>query len=1095
MVQIENNSQDAPPVPAPRRVYIFRVGKAVKKLPAGKDVEASLLKRLFSLPSEPGELTDSQGVSITTINITTGVDVFPSSGLEAGETYDIVESSAQVPPDFDLEGQERRVEVALWLCRALYEQDPVEFLRSPNVKNRHTFGDVCVGSQDGLKYMVAFTNDELPERSRKNRPQLPKQVYIAIRGTVDSHHLARNLKALPTIDRFRGRAHSGLLESAEKIPLELLINLINQHKAQRITICGHSAGGAIAHLYLLLFLLREASVPVLRECDIVSIAFGSPFSADEGVQAWLLQKPHHQRKFWTFAHNQDIFPRLSLNVIENIYGQKSTSPEILDQANQVVNSLEQVAAGAKFAGNLDTAYDSLKMLLDNPWIENNLQEIYTPFGWWIFCTRSEKGSHTDVNFEQNKTEIVELLGTTLLTRETIKNQGLSEYYGCLHRPEVLDFRQIWDTDRIVFRPMSDTPYPDIIDVCRSDRYNPTLQLVKAEIRVERIRSKLFSLFKSGRSQGRTNIKLIIDARGTNLEFMSSVQLENYYIDGTPLSLSLNSTAVDTTQPTLRVTTHFGVVLFPLQEKHFLRDMDPTLAKQFANEPIPLVLYKAIQRCYISLKNDGDGKRDILDAINELERAILGGSRIRGAIEHCFSENMDIENGLLYLEHHTWPLCENILNSIGKDLPINKNKGPAFYLLAAALIIGGLAVGGVAGAAVVEFTVEAGALIGASFGFVGAVGVDQTWHQRLLYRNERSYRLLVETLLEQLKMNDSASSMNIALDAPYLVEEALALKWKSLGYDTMDDDSIVADGPFRVEENDLFHNARPDSIKTAVQRIQWINLLHKIRKKMISNAFVSAIGPQNAGKTTALTKMFPGLWDLPNANTIEIGLKSHTRHITTYEFDNLTIVDFPGFNTINESDTSGPDTSLSPKLRNAMAKSCALASVILCFFPFEGSATTGLGELIDTVKHHIGQVPIIVCMNKACRSMDASDGLTSTEATDEWRRRLMAQLGLSVEEQSGIRLEFTDFESENADAASRGILDATMVRDIVVGEIKEKLLVVDKAEVEEMLKKATSRTTSVCGIKCSSSHAGRASQAHSHMINAGRLLLCDKQFAN
>ncbi|RUP48598.1 hypothetical protein BC936DRAFT_144327, partial [Jimgerdemannia flammicorona] len=456
--------------------------------------------------------------------------------------------------------------------------------------------------------------------------------------------------------------------------------------------------------------------------------------------------------------------------------------------------------------------------------------------------------------------------------------------------------------------------------------------------------------------------------------------------------------------------------------------------------------------------------------------------------------MAIENGLLYLERHTWPLCKKILDSIGEDLPINKNKGLAFYLLATALIIGGLAVGGAAGAAVVESAVEdgvvandagaaigagagagaaigagagAGAAIGAALGFAGAVGVEETCHQRLLYKNERSYRLLVKTLLEHLKMNDSASSMNIALDAPYLVEEALALKWKSLGYDTMDDDSIVADGPFRVEENDLFHNARPDSIKTAVQRIQWINLLHKIRKKMISNAFVSAIGPQNSGKTTALTKMFPGLWDLPNASTIGIGLGSHTRHITTYEFDNLTIVDFPGFNTINESDTSGPDTSLS---RNAMTKCCALASVILCFFPFEGSATTGLSEFINAVRHHIGQVRIIVCMNKACRVMDASDGLTNTEKTDKWRKRLMAQLGLSVEEQSGIRLEFTDFESENADAASRGILDATMVRDIVVGEIKEKLLVVDKAEVEEMLKKATSRTTSVCGIKCSSSHA-------------------------
>src|SRR3954467_15600649 len=95
-------------------------------------------------------------------------------------------------------------------------------------------------------------------------------------------------------------------------------------------------------------------------------------------------------------------------------------------------------------------------------------------------------------------------------------------------------------------------------------------------------------------------------------------------------------------------------------------------------------------------------------------------------------------------------------------------------------------------------------------------------------------------------------------------------------------------------------------------------LHDVRKKLLQNAYVAAIGPQNAGKTTALTKIFPGLLDLPNKDTISIGMSKHTLDVTTYEFDNLTIVDFPGFNTITES---GQDKSVSKKIRTSMTLCC------------------------------------------------------------------------------------------------------------------------------------------------------------------------------
>lgn len=325
--------------------------------------------------------------------------------------------------------------------------------------------------------------------------------------------------------------------------------------------------------------------------------------------------------------------------------------------------------------------------------------------------------------------------------------------------------------------------------------------------------------------------------------------------------------------------------------------------------------------------------------------------------------MSIEDGLLHLKTTALPVCNSIREAIASDLEIKKPRGwlPLSLIVASSLLIGGAV--GVAAAGV-----EIGIAIG---GGVGLAGTHLNWirfSSKQLHKKEVGYRFLTRALLEQLKpVADEVKEeqyRSVSLNVPYLTEEALALKWSELGYDSLDADVVVKNDPFYSETNNgAFHGALPESVKEAVLRIKAIILLHDVRKKLLHNAYVTAVGPQNAGKTTALTKIFPGMLKLPNANTIAIGLSHHTRHISQYEFENLTIVDFPGFNAVNETDTSAPDMKLSEKLRDTMIQSCAFASVILCLYPFEGSATAGLMQLIDAVKPYFAQIPIFICMNK------------------------------------------------------------------------------------------------------------------------------------
>jgi predicted lipase len=101
---------------------------------------------------------------------------------------------------------------------------------------------------DEQKFLVAYAADA---------------IFIAFRGTATRKDLAKDLRT-DYHYKFGGSFHAGFFKRAndflhvhdETLPSNRVSELIYASK-KRIVFCGHSLGGAVAHMVLLLILLEE----------------------------------------------------------------------------------------------------------------------------------------------------------------------------------------------------------------------------------------------------------------------------------------------------------------------------------------------------------------------------------------------------------------------------------------------------------------------------------------------------------------------------------------------------------------------------------------------------------------------------------------------------------------------------------------------------------------------------------------------------------------------------------------------------------------------------------------------------------------------
>ena len=94
---------------------------------------------------------------------------------------------------------------------------------------------------------------------------------------------------------------------------------------------------------------------------------------------------------------------------------------------------------------------------------------------------------------------------------------------------------------------------------------------------------------------------------------------------------------------------------------------------------------------------------------------------------------------------------------------------------------------------------------------------------------------------------------------------------------------------------LFPDFKSEDRTAAEDKLEKIMLVDEIRELYSKQCFIGIIGPQNAGKSTMINKVFK--------KKAQTGLREHTKAATIYPLEeNTFVVDFPGSNSLEDQET-------------------------------------------------------------------------------------------------------------------------------------------------------------------------------------------------
>ncbi|KAJ3341617.1 hypothetical protein HDU93_004519 [Gonapodya sp. JEL0774] len=366
-----------------------------------------------------------------------------------------------------------RLQLSLLLSMACYERDPVAFLTGRDYALFNSF--TWVGKAfngDKVPYVVAMTDGTVDKSL--------SEIYIAFRGSVDLDDWKQNLYVAPKVatavpsgprtgaaslasesskgdqhghgsgqginatDKAPGHVtgvdgstfnlHAGYHSAASKIPLHLVRDAVQRRREQlvklrggggdwenrpiTIILCGHSAGGAIAHTFHAMWLLAGGGETAAgaggvtaegESVSAISLAFGSPYFACKAFGDYIYR---HLRgtsdKFVTVCYGDDPVPR-SLNLPENVNRYKSTVTSALAR-------FAGILLGTPTSTMIHWATDFIPAMLHatsrdwKDWVKG-MKEMYHPLGRYIFIKklRESEGEYV-TKFETRPEEIRVMLG-------------------------------------------------------------------------------------------------------------------------------------------------------------------------------------------------------------------------------------------------------------------------------------------------------------------------------------------------------------------------------------------------------------------------------------------------------------------------------------------------------------------------------------------------------------------------------------------------------------------------------------------------------------------------------------------------------------
>ncbi|XP_078604752.1 uncharacterized protein LOC144878240 [Branchiostoma floridae x Branchiostoma japonicum] len=997
-----------------------------------EDATQKNLKQFLKLPRFPNALIDREthrvflfkGTRTAIDNLTPGAVYEVQLDEDAGDAAVTDEKLENAPSTGEVD-----IQRAMMCCQAIYQDGPKKVKQFLNKRENlvlHNFGEVCVSKYGRLTYMLAETNDK-------------DELFIAFRGTRSYEDILSDLSfwQSPCADdesSMGGNCHAGFLKLASCFPINPILRRYvygrEVDKCARIVVCGHSMGGAVAHI-VTLNLLADLKRHGRDTENIISIAIGAPYFGDREMRDYV-EKHNLSNNLLTIVNQDDPVPRLlqlaeGFHCVAKVGSQKlkGIATKILPTIKNILDVLPGIGFGGQVlkvaAAVVATVEEQLPTFLKK--MSQSLvgfgQELedalkYTPLGRYMILTHQRlpgAGQKTQwyVTHMETAEEVMKTMRDTW--KEEVSVNRMNEHkiieYAAIY-PKTTELGQLTTFELNVMTQNEDWYGKD----------PKTREVVSSKpfpLYIEEERVSL-TIVGPDASASRKQKQLRITINGQHLDFFT---LQEKPFSGIPADMDKGiQTDVSADEvifkcemvenmdfdavPVVHFTTHFEKRDLRITSKMIKEAKALTLAESVVNSFHPAVLIKAIRRSLSTILLAQNRKQAMKsDVILKLIKRLAGKEAVKLSTmidEASHLDDMDTK--------YLGKVVQEIILRLGDYLEVMYPSRPLSETMKRYFGMGGVAgiIAAKSGNAAVIFGAIATTLDVAK-NYVGPKVL--AWYRRRTFRSgciEKNYEAILRMLIQELPKIQSEQDSDVVDDGNlYTLERALYRKFSALGYLNKDVEANVDKNPFCASKK--LKDASKESQREVLRRCQMACDLFEIRQHLRKSCFVGLFGPQNSGKSTLIQKVW-GL-DVP-----DVGYLAHTTTSNLYKAngtDRMVIIDFPGTTAIDEQVAN-------------LANTCGgLSSILILVMKFDGDTSTDHVQQLKEARKLADDFNccILLCISH-CGLYKGT--LEDRETVDTYRENYRQHLELDP-----ANILMAELEENTDDLESRGIVGPDGVR--------------------------------------------------------------------
>ena len=973
---------------------------------------------------------------------------------QASSSFSSENKGGEPPLSNWLKRNHELIQNALIVSNAIYEVNPRDYLA--DILADHNLKSVLYSQNGKCRFLVS-------EELNENR------VYIAFRGTDNLNDVREDLRVYQKATsqgRAQGRFHAGFLSRAEMFPLEKIISS-DMVRNKKIIVCGHSLGGAVSSIVATEMLLEKERTKNDLVGDIINITFGAPLFGDEAVRKFLTDKTFANSMFHIVAENDPVPCLLSfaqsvsaikfqvdkqidqlVSKVSTVAGQSyvvDRTKSLVEMKDTCVNFLAKVEPYLSPAIDLAAAIyptnaivlkgfkegiDMVSKGMDKTGNEE-VKRKYVPVGNFFFiCNDFLFLKHFNNSQVESIVESLDMLKDvdveSMETSHRLTNyQEMCKCNACFHPGAYLadDIMHLPPDDDGNVRILKNSRNVKLIQDFEPKIHSAELATVESQdvtmLRLVLIGENLFQIYLPNCSfdfgfpfgkDDKVTVKKI--GMGSNAE---KVVIEQE-VKGTELSVSDHGSNII-------IATQFGFGDIVLPRKNIRNIEVQSVSQMSRHESISLIIKKSVQRgmALSQLKKKTSLEEPLVSEILKLTEKCLQASDHDKLVKVFSDKNIQfiLSNEQEYKK--VSDICDKIEKYMMSPLKLNAEKSTLQVISVGALaVLGGGAMAYMAGPGLLLV----GAIEALNITGVGAAATFGT-----LSSGYFANRLLTEAIADQnyiqvlkwLKTElFSVWSERVKIENPEKLQQVS---------DLCDDDTVYSNekalllmfnkdiGVFNFEGSKL-EQCTVESKNRLIQRIECVEIIHRIRDILASQCFIGIVGLQDSGKTTLLNK----IWGFKGST----GLFAHTDVPVMHQITKkVSIIDFPGSNSL---DYHAKTFSICGAMNN----------MIIVLVPFTGDVSEIVSrELAKVYEAMVGTESsrIIICVNKTGLHLEKLKNELKMEANpiDFMKQRYITKLNEHfTDTHVKVKTEhifFTDWEIGD-DGRSFGIEGIDEIKEVI-----------------------------------------------------------------